>query len=105
PGEDTPHNLPRTSSGLKLLQQLRDEAHRFAITYHRSLRKKSTMQSQLEDIPGIGPARRKALLAHFKSMQRLTSASLQELEEVPGLSSKTAGQVRDYFQSKTSTGS
>ena len=90
PGEETPHNLPRTSSGLKLLQQLRDEAHRFAITYHRSLRKKSSIQSQLEDIPGIGPSRRKALLTHFRSMQRLVSASMDELQEVPGVSKQIA---------------
>lgn len=103
PGEETPHNLPRTSSGLKLLQQIRDEAHRFAITYHRSLRKKSAIKSQLEDIPGVGPARRKVLLTHFKSMQRLTAATLQELEAVPGLSKQIAKQVYDYFQTKTTS--
>jgi excinuclease ABC subunit C len=100
PGDDAPHNLPRTSSGLKLLQQIRDEAHRFAISHHRNLRKKSSMQSQLEDITGIGPARRKALLNHFKNMQRLASATIAELEEVQGLSAKTAKQVFDYFQEK-----
>jgi len=105
PGEDTPYNLPKTSSGLKLLQQLRDEAHRFAITYHRSLRKKSSIHSQLEDIPGVGPAKRKALLMHFKSMQRLISASLEEIAEVSGFSEKSAKSVFDYFQKKTTTGS
>lgn len=85
PNVKDPILLRKTSPILFLLQQIRDEAHRFAITYQRKLRSKKTMRSQLDDIPGIGPARRKALLRHFGSLQRLKEASIEELRQVRGL--------------------
>jgi excinuclease ABC subunit C len=76
--------LPRTSSGLRLLQRVRDEAHRFAITYHRSLREKRVLHSELEDIPGLGPKRIQALLEKFGSVEGIRAASLDDLSGVLG---------------------
>lgn len=89
--------LPRRDEGLKLLQRLRDEAHRFAITYNRQRRSKTLTRSQLDDIPGIGPARKKALLQHFGSVQAIRSASLEELAAVPSMNNKMAQKVLDHF--------
>ncbi|MCC6475450.1 excinuclease ABC subunit C [bacterium] len=97
PDEELAHNLPKTSSALRLLQQLRDEAHRFAITYHRHLRDKEAMHSELQDIPGVGPARRKKLLIHFKSMQRLAQAAITEITEVHGISPALAEKIHNFF--------
>ncbi|MCB2210933.1 excinuclease ABC subunit UvrC [bacterium] len=88
PGTAEPITLPKTSSALKLLMQLRDEAHRFAITYHRSLRNKASVSSTLEGIPGIGETKAKALLRHFGSLKRLKDATPQQIAEVPGFSVK-----------------
>ncbi len=85
PGRKNPVNFRQGAAALYLLERLRDEAHRFAITYHRKLRNKATLRSSLEDIPGVGPTRRKALLKHFGSLKRLKEASLAELQEMPGL--------------------
>ena len=85
PGEPDPVILPRTSEGLYLLQRLRDEAHRFAITYHRSKRRKSSLESALDGIAGLGEVRRKALLRHFGSVKRLRSASVEQIAEVRGI--------------------
>jgi len=85
PGRKNPVNFRSGSAALFLLERLRDEAHRFAITYHRKLRSKANLRSSLEDIPGIGPARRKALLKHFGSVKQVRAASLQELQGMPGL--------------------
>jgi excinuclease ABC subunit C len=90
PGEAYPAILPRTSEGLYLLQRVRDEAHRFAIAYHRQKRSKSMTVSALDGIPGLGETRRKALLAHFGSVKRLRSASVEDLTAVPGVGSRTA---------------
>ena len=73
-----------------MLERLRDETHRFAITYHRKLRSKATLRSRLEDIPGVGPARRKALLKYFGSLKQIRVASLNDLLEMPGLPEKLA---------------
>lgn len=90
--------LPRQSQGLFLLQRIRDEAHRFAITYHRLLRGKRNLSSALDDIPGVGPRRKEALLKHFGlSLRKIKNASLEELQEVEGLSAKTAQMIWDYF--------
>jgi excinuclease ABC subunit C len=97
-GDPNPLNIPRSSSALKLLQQLRDEAHRFAISYHRQLRKKRTLFSVLDEIDGIGPARRKALLNHFQSLKKLESATLEELEAVEGIPPAVARNVYEFFQ-------
>lgn len=85
PGEEHPVVLPRTSEGLYLLQRLRDEAHRFAITFHRQRRSKAMTQSALDDIPGLGEKRRKALLKAFGSVKKLRAASVDELAAVPGI--------------------
>jgi excinuclease ABC subunit C len=90
PGEPDPVIMPRTSEGLYLLQRVRDEAHRFAIAYHRAKRSKSMTRSALEGIPGLGATRRAALLKHFGSVKRLRAASLDEVAEVPGFGRRTA---------------
>ncbi len=90
PGEQYPTILPRTSEGLYLLQRVRDEAHRFAITFHREKRSKSMTVSALDDIPGLGETRRKALMRRFGSLKRLRAASADELAEVPGIGPRTA---------------
>ncbi|MFB8757168.1 excinuclease ABC subunit UvrC [Streptomyces nigra] len=90
PGEDDPVVLPRTSEGLYLLQRIRDEAHRFAITYQRTKRSKRFRSSPLDDIPGLGDTRRQALIKHFGSLKRLRSATIDQICEVPGIGRKTA---------------
>ena len=77
--------LPRTSEGLYLLQRVRDEAHRFAITFHRQRRSKAMTTSVLDDIAGLGDTRRKALLRQFGSVKRLRAASVEQIREVPGI--------------------
>jgi excinuclease ABC subunit C len=86
--------LPRTSEALYLLQRVRDEAHRFAITFHRQKRSKAMVESELAEIPGLGPARRKALLAQFSSLKRLREASIEEIAAVPGIGPDLAERVR-----------
>jgi excinuclease ABC subunit C len=98
PGEDFPLILPRASEGLYLLQRVRDEAHRFAITFHRQKRSKSMVESELSEIPGLGPARRKALLTHFQSLKKLRSASVEELAAVPGFGPDLARRVAEALQ-------
>jgi excinuclease ABC subunit C len=93
PGEDFPVILPRTSEALYLLQRLRDEAHRSAITFHRQRRSKRMTASALDSIPGLGETRRKALLRHFGSLKRLGQASPEEIIEVPGIGRRTAEAV------------
>ncbi|MCX7751029.1 MAG: excinuclease ABC subunit UvrC [Candidatus Bipolaricaulota bacterium] len=90
PGQGEPIRLPRGSPALRLLQQVRDEAHRFAIEYHRTLREKRTLGSLLDGVPGIGPKRKAALLTRFGSVEGLRRASLEELLSVPGLPRTTA---------------
>jgi len=90
PGEDFPVILPRTSEALYLLQRVRDEAHRFAITFHRQRRSKRMTASALDNIPGLGETRRKALLRHFGSLKRLSAATPEEITEVPGIGRRTA---------------
>jgi excinuclease ABC subunit C len=90
PGESYPTILPRTSEGLYLLQRVRDEAHRFAITFHREKRSKAMTVSALDGIPGLGETRRKALLSHFGSVRKLRAAGVDELVEVHGIGRSTA---------------
>lgn len=97
PSSPEAQNIPKTSSGLKLLQHLRDEAHRFAITYHRSLRKKRTIQSELDDVPGVGPSRRAALLKYFGSVKGIKEATVDELEIVEGIPADVARRVWEHF--------
>jgi excinuclease ABC subunit C len=93
PGEEFPVVLPRTSEGLYLLQRLRDEAHRFAITFHRQRRSKAMTTSRLDGIPGLGEKRRKALLRTFGSVKRIAAASVDELAAVPGIGPALAAVV------------
>ncbi|MFI9830523.1 excinuclease ABC subunit UvrC [Streptomyces sp. NPDC051913] len=90
PDEDDPIVLPRTSEGLYLLQRVRDEAHRFAITYQRTKRAKRFRASPLDDVPGLGDTRKQALLKHFGSLKKLRSATIDQICEVPGIGRKTA---------------
>ncbi len=93
PGEEYPVILPRSSEGLYLLQRVRDEAHRFAITYHRHKRGKAATTSALDDVPGLGPARRKALLKQFGSVRKLGAASIEEIAVVPGIGPRLAATI------------
>jgi len=90
PSQTDPVILPRTSEGLYLLQRIRDEAHRFAITHHRSRRSKSMVESVLDDVPGLGEVRRKTLLRHFGSLKRLRAATVDDIATVPGIGPRTA---------------
>ncbi|WP_031166145.1 excinuclease ABC subunit UvrC [Streptomyces durhamensis] len=90
PGEDDPVVLPRTSEGLYMLQRVRDEAHRFAITYQRTKRAKRFRAGPLDDVPGLGETRKQALIKHFGSVKKLRSATIEQIQEVPGIGRKTA---------------
>jgi len=102
PRRKNPVTFLSNSPALFLLQRVRDEAHRFAITYHKQLRSKQTLRSALEDIPGVGANRRSQLLRHFGSLKHVREASLAELTSVPGLPERIAQAVHDYFHA-TST--
>jgi excinuclease ABC subunit C len=93
PGEEEPVILPRTSEGLYLLQRVRDEAHRFAITYHRQKRSRAMTTSALDGVPGLGETRKKALLTRFGSLKRLRAASVEDIMAVPGVGRRTAEAV------------
>src|SRR5262249_55826814 len=93
PGEDTPVILPRSSEGLYLLQRVRDEAHRFAVTYHRAKRTAAQRASELDSLPGLGPARRAALRKHFGSVRKLRQATTDQIAEVDGFGPRLAEQV------------
>jgi excinuclease ABC subunit C len=97
PDRSEPLLLPRSSPALQLLQRIRDEAHRFAIEHHRGRRDRSMRRSILDDLPGIGPARKRALLRHFGSPERFLGASRAELEAVPGLPGKVARQIHEQL--------
>ncbi|GAA2233365.1 MULTISPECIES: excinuclease ABC subunit UvrC [Kitasatospora] len=101
PGEDDPVVLPRSSEGLYLLQRVRDEAHRFAITYQRSKRAKRFTAGELDSVAGLGETRRKALLKHFGSLRKLRAATVDELCEVPGIGRRTAETVAAALASRT----
>jgi excinuclease ABC subunit C len=98
PGKSEPIALPRNSPALHLLQRIRDEAHRFAITHHRKKRGKAATHSLLDDIPGIGEARRNALLTHFGSLQKLRAASAEEIAAVPGMTKSLAEKMQSYLE-------
>jgi len=98
PGRPQPILLPRHSQGLYLIQRIRDEAHRFAITSHRKQRTKTGMASRLDVIPGIGPAKRKALIKHFGSVADIEAATLEELAAVPGITPKLAESIKAHLE-------
>ncbi len=89
------------SEGFKLITRIQDEAHRFAIEYHRSLRGKAQVKSRLDEIPGVGPARRKALMRHFKSMEEIRAASVEELMQVPEIPRHVAEEICRFFRQQT----
>jgi excinuclease ABC subunit C len=101
PGNPTPIVIPHDTPELQLLQRVRDEAHRFAITHHRSRRDKAMTESIMDELPGIGPARKRALLKHFGSPEAVLNASREELQKVPGLPQKVA---RDLYTHLNRTG-
>ena len=87
--------LPTGSASLYLIKQVRDESHRFAITFHRELRDKAMTVSVLDDVPGVGPTRKRAIMRHFGSMKRLRAASEQEIAEVRGVPADVAKAVHE----------
>ncbi|MFI9409084.1 excinuclease ABC subunit UvrC [Nocardia gamkensis] len=100
PGESDPVILPRNSEALYLLQRVRDEAHRFAITFHRSKRSRRMTASALDSVPGLGTARRTALVTHFGSVAKLKQATVEEITEVPGIGMATAKAVLAALESE-----
>ena len=102
PGSSEPMNISRRSAGLKLLQQTRDEAHRFAITHFRKQHKKSTLKSPLDDVPGIGPTRKKHLLKTFGSLKRIKTATIAELKEKGKLPEALAEKLKTVFETGNS---
>ncbi len=103
PGMSDPQNIPKSSSGLKLLQYVRDESHRFAITHHRKLRDKRTMRSPLDDVPGIGQQRKQNLLRTFGSYKKIREASLQELIEKGKLPKNVAEKLSAHFSEEAAS--
>jgi len=100
-GDPEGFRLPPDSPALQLIQQIRDEAHRFAITGHRGRRAKARTRSTLEDIPGIGPARRRSLLRQFGGLQGVARAGVEDLASVPGISRELAQRIYDTFHGET----
>jgi len=100
PGKDIPIELPRSSQGLFLLQRIRDEAHRFAITAHRNLRKKEKLISRLDQIPGIGPSRKKELLKKFRSLNGVKIAPISEMIKIPGITQALAETIHETLAEK-----
>ncbi len=98
PEQEDPVIFARTSEGLYLLQRVRDEAHRFAITHHRSRRSKSMVESLLDDVPGLGEVRRKTLVKHFGSLKKLRVAEVGEIAQVPGIGPRTAAAIKDAIE-------
>jgi excinuclease ABC subunit C len=91
--------IDRHGEGFKLITRIQDEAHRFAIEYHRSLRSKAQVKSVLDDIPGIGPTRRKALMKTFQSLENIRNASVEELAQTQGMNQSSAEAVYYFFHS------
>ena len=100
PDDDFPVILPRNSQALFLVQRIRDEAHRFAITFHRSKRGKAMVASALDAVPGLGPAKREALIKHFGSLKKLKAASADELTQVQGVGPSLASKIREHFEAE-----
>jgi excinuclease ABC subunit C len=100
PGRTDPVVLPTTSQALYLVQRIRDEAHRFAITYHRDLRRKAAVRSKFDDLPGIGPRRRAALLRVFGSIKRVKDAPVEQIAAVPGIGSNLAARIKANLEAQ-----
>ena len=101
PYDPEPVRLPKSNSALHLLQRIRDEAHRFAITYHRSLRSKSTLYSVLQEIEGVGEKRRRSLFDRFLTLEAIKAASVEELASAPGMNAASARNVYDFFHKES----
>jgi excinuclease ABC subunit C len=99
PGRRESVLLPRTSQALYLVQRIRDEAHRFAVSYHRNVRQKAAVASQIDSVPGVGPARRKALIRAFGSVRGIKAASAEDIAAVPGMNAKLAETVKEHLGS------
>ncbi|MCK4668016.1 excinuclease ABC subunit UvrC [Candidatus Dependentiae bacterium] len=99
PGKKAPLVLQKSSPALKLLQRIRDEAHRFAITYHKKLRRKSSLKSIFNEIPGIGPKKTKALLKKFKDIKKIADADIDEITEIKGINKDLAKLIKKYIKS------
>jgi len=97
PHQSKPISLPASSPGLQLLQRLRDEAHRFALGYHRKIRSRESLTSSLDSIPGIGPRRKQALLKHFGSVRAIQEASAEELASASGITRNLAQKIKEYL--------
>ncbi len=95
PGQPNSIMLPRSSQGLFLVQRVRDEAHRFAVTHHRDRRQKAGVASRLDSVPGIGPGRRRALLKTFGDIEGIRAASVEELRSVRGMTEEAAKAIKD----------
>ncbi|MEI7056836.1 excinuclease ABC subunit UvrC [Nocardioides sp. CCNWLW239] len=104
PDEEDPVILPRSSEGLYLLQRVRDEAHRFAISHHRGRRSKSMVESLLDDVPGLGEVRRKTLMKHFGSLKKLRTATVEEIAQVPGIGPGTATAIKTAVEQTAKNG-
>jgi excinuclease ABC subunit C len=104
PDEEDPVILPRSSEGLYLLQRVRDEAHRFAITHHRGRRSKSMVESLLDDVPGLGEVRRRTLMKHFGSLKKLRAATVEEIAQVPGIGPGTATAIKTAVEQTAKNG-
>ena len=100
PDDDFPVILPRTSEALYLVQRIRDEAHRFAITFHRAKRGKAMVASALDSVPGLGSVKREALIKHFGSLAKVRRASVEELQQVSGVGPALAQKVHDHLNQK-----
>jgi excinuclease ABC subunit C len=98
PGRTNPILLPPTSQALYLVQRIRDEAHRFAINYHRSLRARASVRSGFDDLPGVGPKRRQALLRTFGSLKRVREAPIEQIAAVPGIGRALAVKIKTMLE-------
>jgi excinuclease ABC subunit C len=96
PGARAPLSLPHDTPALQLLQRVRDEAHRFAVEFHRGRRDRAMTHSILDELPGVGPTRKRLILQHFGSPERFLGATREELEAVPGLPGKVARDIHAY---------
>ena len=99
-GESEPIELPRESQALYLMQRIRDEAHRFAITYHRKLRRRRNLKSELDNVAGIGAKRREELLKKFGTLDKIKAASIEELLTVPAMNQTAAESLINFFKVK-----
>ena len=97
PNSKRPITIPKNNKALHLLQQVRDESHRFAITYHRKLRSDNISESSLDDIPGIGKKRKINILKEFGTMDKVKNASVEELAKIKGMNEKVATNVYEYY--------